>query len=256
MKVEEIKPYSEHGEKTAQVREMFDSIASAYDFMNRAMTLGLDHSWRRRAVSMLGPSSRYRRVLDVATGTADIALKLARAHATPEITGVDLSAEMLRIGREKVEAARLPGGVEVKLEQGDCLDLKYGDSAFDGVICAYGVRNFADIPAGLRSMCRVLRPGGRVVILELSTPRSPLVRPFYDLYTRHMIPAIGRMVSKDVRAYSYLPESIAAVPQGEEMLRLMEEAGFTGARVERLCLGVCSIYIAEKPAQKKKRDQD
>lgn len=248
MKVEEIKPYSEQGGKTAQVREMFDSIATAYDFMNRAMTLGLDHSWRRRAVSMLGPSARYRRVLDVATGTADIALKLAHMHATPEITGVDLSAEMLRIGRDKVEAARLPGGVSVTLEQGDCLDLKFEDSTFDGVICAYGVRNFADIPAGLRSMCRVVRPGGRVVILELSTPRSPLVRPFYNLYTRHLIPAIGRMVSKDVRAYSYLPESIAAVPQGSEMLRLMEQAGFTSARVERLCLGVCSIYCAEKPA--------
>ena len=229
MKVEEITPYG-GDDKTEQVREMFDSIAPAYDFMNRAMTLGLDHSWRRKAVSLLGPAARYPRVLDVATGTADIALKLAAAHGTPEITGIDLSEEMLRIGRDKV----------------DCLDLKFGDAEFDGVICAYGVRNFASIETGLRSMWRVLRPGGRVVILELSTPGSPLVRPFYRLYTRHVIPTVGRMVSKDVRAYSYLPESIAAVPQGQAMVRLLEQAGFSSARVISLCFGACSIYTAEK----------
>ena len=245
MKVEEITPYG-GDDKTEQVREMFDSIAPAYDFMNRAMTLGLDHSWRRKAVSLLGPAARYPRVLDVATGTADIALKLAAAHGTPEITGIDLSEEMLRIGRDKVASALLPEGTRITLEQGDCLDLKFGDAEFDGVICAYGVRNFASIETGLRSMWRVLRPGGRVVILELSTPGSPLVRPFYRLYTRHVIPTVGRMVSKDVRAYSYLPESIAAVPQGQAMVRLLEQAGFSSARVISLCFGACSIYTAEK----------
>lgn len=245
MKVEEITPYG-GDDKTGQVREMFDSIAPAYDFMNRAMTMGLDHSWRRKAVGLLEPASRYPRVLDVATGTADIALKLAATHATPEIVGVDLSDEMLRIGRSKVGAARLPEGTRITLEQGDCLDLKFADATFDGVICAYGVRNFSSIETGLRSMWRVLRPGGRVVILELSTPGSPLVRPFYNLYTRHVIPAVGRLVSKDVRAYSYLPESIAAVPQGHAMASLMELAGFSSPRVISLCLGVCSIYTAEK----------
>ena len=127
MKVEEITPYG-GDDKTEQVREMFDSIAPAYDFMNRAMTLGLDHSWRRKAVSLLGPAARYPRVLDVATGTADIALKLAAAHGTPEITGIDLSEEMLRIGRDKVASARLPEGTRITLEQGDCLDLKFGDA--------------------------------------------------------------------------------------------------------------------------------
>lgn len=244
--VEKITPYGADGDKTGQVREMFDSIAPAYDFMNRAMTLGLDHSWRRRAVGLLGPAGRYRRVLDVATGTADIALKLAAAHGTPEIVGVDLSAGMLAVGREKVERAALPAGCRITLEQGDCLDLPFADGSFDGVICAYGVRNFASIADGLRSMARVLRPGGRVVILELSTPSSPLVRPFYNLYTRHLIPVMGRMVSKDVRAYSYLPESIAAVPQGEAMLTLMAQAGFTSPSHTTICFGACSIYTAEK----------
>ncbi|MCM1521659.1 MAG: bifunctional demethylmenaquinone methyltransferase/2-methoxy-6-polyprenyl-1,4-benzoquinol methylase UbiE [Muribaculaceae bacterium] len=246
MEVENITPYGDGQGKTEQVREMFDSIAPAYDFMNRAMTLGMDRGWRHKAVSLLSPAGRYGRVLDVATGTADIAIKMARENATPEIVGVDLSEGMLAIGREKVKSAALPEGCEITLKQGDCLDLPFEDGSFDGVICAYGVRNFASIPTGLRSMWRVLRPGGRVVILELSTPRSPIVKPFYNLYTRCVIPLMGRLVSKDVRAYSYLPESIAAVPQGREMVSLLTDAGFSNARADTLCLGACSIYTAEK----------
>lgn len=124
--------------------------------------------------------------------------------------------------------------------------MPFTDGAFDAVTCAYGVRNFADLPAGYREMHRVLRPGGTVVILELSTPRSKAVKPFYNLYTRHVIPTVGRMVSKDVRAYSYLPESIAAVPQGDEMVRIMLEAGFSSARAIPLTFGVCTIYVAKK----------
>lgn len=246
MKVEHITPYGGERGKSEQVREMFDSIATYYDFMNRAMTLGMDRGWRRKAVSLLGPAERYGSVLDVATGTADIAIELGMTHGTPRITGVDLSEGMLAIGRRKVAAARLPRGCSITLEQGDCLDLPFADSTFDGVICAYGARNFASIPAGLKSMLRVLKPGGRLVILELSTPTSPLVKPFYNLYTRHIIPLAGRLVSKDVRAYSYLPESIAAMPQGREMLSLLTDAGFGSARLQRLCLGACSIYVAEK----------
>ena len=247
MEVEKITPYGggPEADKTGQVREMFDAIAPAYDFMNRCMTLGMDHSWRRRAVRLLGPATSYGRVLDIATGTGDIALKLATENRTPSITGIDLSEGMLAVGRRKIAETRLPEGVEITLRQGDCLDLDLPDASFDGVICAYGVRNFADIPRGLRSMRRVLRPGGRVVILELSTPSSPLVRPFYNIYTRAVIPTLGRMVSKDVRAYSYLPESIAAVPQRTEMTRLMEQAGFKNARYISLCLGACMIYTAE-----------
>ncbi|MCM1162867.1 MAG: bifunctional demethylmenaquinone methyltransferase/2-methoxy-6-polyprenyl-1,4-benzoquinol methylase UbiE [Muribaculaceae bacterium] len=246
MEVEQITPYGGDRGKTEQVREMFDSIAPAYDFMNRAMTLGMDHSWRRRAVKLLAPASRYSRVLDIATGTADIAIKLASLNATPEVVGIDLSEGMLAIGRDKVARSALPAGCQITLRQADCLELPFEAESFDGAICAYGVRNFASIPRGLRAMWRVLRPGGRLVILELSTPTSPLVRPFYHLYTRHIIPLAGRMVSKDVRAYSYLPESIAAVPQGGEMTRLLTEAGFASARTITLCFGACSIYVAEK----------
>lgn len=245
MEVEKITPYGGEGaDKAGQVRDMFDAIAPAYDFMNRCMTLGMDRSWRRKAVRLLGPASEYPRVLDVATGTGDIALELVRTNGTPAVTGIDLSEGMLEVGRRKVAEAALPA--DITLRTGDCLDLDLPDASFDGVICAYGVRNFADIPRGLRSMWRVLRPGGRVVILELSTPASPLVKPFYDLYTRAVIPTLGRLVSKDVRAYSYLPESIAAVPQRTEMTRLMEQAGFADARYTSLCLGACTIYTAEK----------
>lgn len=247
MKVEDVKPYAAAGDKSGQVRDMFDTIAPSYDFMNRAMTLGMDRAWRQKAVNLLGPSARYPRVLDIATGTADIPITLAATHSTPEICGIDLSEGMLAIGRQKVASARLPAGCTISLQQGDCLSLPYESESFDGVICAYGVRNFADIPAGLSEMQRVLRPGGRVVILELSTPSSPPVLPFYRLYTRCLIPIAGRLLSKDRRAYSYLPESIAAVPQGKAMTNLLIRAGFGEPRVESLCLGVCSIYTAQKP---------
>lgn len=247
MKVEEITPYGDTaGSKTGQVRHMFDSIAPAYDTLNRAMTLGMDNLWRRKAVSLLAPASEYPRVLDVATGTADIAIRLARENATPSITGIDLSEGMLEIGRRKVAEASLPQGVSIDLRQADCLHSGLPDGAFDGVICAYGVRNFADIRAGLREMHRLTRPGGALVILELSTPSSPLVRPFYNLYTRHIIPLMGRLVSGDSDAYTYLPQSVAAVPQGTCMTDLILEAGYKQARAISLCLGVSTIYHAIK----------
>ena len=247
MKVENITPYGGTcADKTAQVRDMFDSIAPAYDFMNRAMTMGMDKLWRRRAVNILTPASTYRRVLDVATGTADIALRLATVCHTPEVLGIDLSEQMLRIGRHKVAGAGLPEGVRVELRQADCLHSGLPDGEFDGVICAYGVRNFADIEAGLREMYRVTRPGGALVILELSTPKAWWVKPFYRLYTRCVIPLAGRLVSRDTRAYSYLPESIAAVPQGPEMTALLLRAGYSSATYTPLFLGVCTIYRAVK----------
>lgn len=242
MDVERITPYGDgSGDKTRQVCEMFDSIAPAYDFMNRAMTMGIDRLWRHKAVRLLR-DCQHDDILDIATGTGDLAIKLARELDPIAVTGVDLSEGMIEIGRAKVAKEGLQEVVTLGI--GDCLLLPFTDASFDAVTCAYGVRNFADLLAGYREMHRVLRPGGRAVILELSTPTSPMVRPLYNFYTRHVIPTVGRLVSKDVRAYSYLPESIAAVPQGDAMTAIMLEAGFSQARAIPLTMGVCTIYEA------------
>ncbi len=245
MKVEQINPYEEDGRtKSVQVREMFDSIAPAYDFMNRAMTLGIDRLWRRKAVGSI-TAGEPATVLDIATGTGDLAILLAEKLPKARITGIDLSEGMVEIGRRKVAARGLAD--RVTLRTGDCLALPFADDSFDCICCAYGVRNFQDLLAGYREMHRVVRPGGQLMVLELSVPSSALVRPFYRLYTRRVIPMVGRLISKDVRAYSYLPESIAAVPARGQMTAIMEEAGFTDARCHQLTLGVCCIYTATKP---------
>lgn len=244
MDVENITPYGDaSGDKSRQVRDMFDNIAPAYDFMNRAMTLGIDRWWRRYAVGMIA-SPRPRDILDVATGTGDLALLLARRLDPLSITGIDLSEGMLGVGRRKVAAAGLAD--VISFQQADCLHLPFTGNSFDCVTVAYGVRNFADLEAGYREMHRVLRQGGRLLVIELSTPRGRIVRPLYDLYTRHLIPAVGRMVSRDVRAYAYLPESIAAVPQGADMAAIMKRAGFADVTVRPLTFGVCTVYLAVK----------
>lgn len=243
VRAEKIKPYDDSRAKGSQVREMFDSIAPAYDFMNRAMTFGIDKLWRRRAVRAVADRSPCR-ILDVATGTGDLAIALARRIGGATVTGIDLSEGMIGIGRRKVADAGLDG--RISLTTGDCLALPFDDGSFDAVTVAYGVRNFEHLDRGYDEMLRVLAPGGMLCVVELSTPVNPLVKPFYKLYTRAIIPALGRLVSKDVRAYSYLPESIAAVPQGEAMTALMEASGFTGARFRRMTFGVCTIYIAYK----------
>lgn len=235
-----IMPYGgDRRAKHEQVRDMFDSIAPAYDFMNRAMTMGIDKLWRRRAVNKIR-TAEPKDILDVATGTGDLAIKLARAIPGCRVTGIDLSEGMLAVGREKVRAAGLDD--RIAFECGDCLALPFADGSFDCVTVAYGVRNFERLADGYREMLRVLRPGGMLCVLELSTPRGWLTAPLYRLYTRYIIPLAGRLVSKDLRAYSYLPESIAAVAQGEDMLALMREAGFADARCRVMTMGVCTMY--------------
>lgn len=243
-RVEDVKPYDSNRRKSEQVEQMFDSIAPAYDFMNRAMTMGIDRLWRAKAVRALARRTPHE-ILDIATGTGDLAILLARRMPHATVTGVDLSAGMVEIGRRKVADAKLAD--RVTLTTGDCLDLPFADSTFDCITVAYGVRNFADIAAGYRQMHRTLRSGGTLCVIELATPVNPLVLPLYRLYTRHLIPALGRLVSKDSRAYTYLPESIAAVPQREEMCRIMREAGFTDCRCRPLTFGTCCIYTALKP---------
>ena len=241
IKAEKVTPYAPGRAKGKQVEAMFDNIAPAYDFMNRAMTLGIDRAWRRKVVAEAAACAPAR-VLDIATGTGDLAIALARAIPGAAITGADLSAGMLAVGRRKVEEARLDSRVD--LVQADCMHLPFDTGSFDVVTVAFGVRNFEHLLQGYNEMRRVLRPGGRLVVLELSVPPSALVRPFYRFYTRCIIPLAGRLVSGDSAAYRYLPQSIAAMPQGPDMLRLMAEAGFTDNRLRRLTLGVATIYTA------------
>lgn len=277
---ERVNPYDgDNRHKTQQVEAMFDSIAPAYDFMNSAMSFGLHRRWLRKALRAVAPSSSFSpaspasfpkeatfgldsapnevrssaptvttgslSILDVATGTADVAIALARKFPEARIAGIDLSEGMLAVGRRKVAKAGLSD--RITLTQADCLHLPFDDNSFDAVTVAYGVRNFERLLDGYREMTRVLRPGGRLVVIELSTPKSKLVKPFYKFYTRCIIPVVGRLVSKDVRAYSYLPESIAAVAQGSHMTALMQQAGLTSATHRPLTLGVCTIYTATKP---------
>jgi demethylmenaquinone methyltransferase/2-methoxy-6-polyprenyl-1,4-benzoquinol methylase len=242
-KVEEINPYQSSDAKHQQVRRMFDSIAKKYDLMNRMMTMGIDKLWRRRAVKLVA-KTRPKTILDIATGTADLAIALARKAHEAQITGVDLSEGMIEIGRQKVEHARL--GDRINLKAADALALPFEDNSFDIITVAYGVRNFEHLDKGYAEMHRVLAPGGMLCVLELTTPKSKFVRPFYNFYTRVIIPAVGRMVSKDDRAYTYLPESIAAVPAREEMTRLMTNARFTHARYKSMTFGTCTLYTAIK----------
>lgn len=239
--VEKITPYGSEAPKERQVEQMFDSIAPAYDLMNRAMTFGIDRLWRSTAVGMLRCRAPEK-ILDVATGTGDLAIMLARKINGASITGIDLSTKMLAVGREKVRKANL--GQRIEFIPADCLALPFADASFDCITVAYGVRNFADLEAGYREMRRVLKPGGMLCVIELSTPVNPVIKPLYRFYTQAIIPAVGRIVSKDARAYSYLPESIAAVAQRDDMCRLMSRAGFADTSYRALTFGVCCIYTA------------
>ena len=184
------------------------------------------------------------RLLDVATGTGDLAIQLCRTIKPKQIVGIDLSNGMLEIGRRKVADQHLDD--VISLEEGDCLKLRFADAEFDAVTVAYGVRNFEHLEQGYAEMHRVLAPGGLLCVVELSTPTNPIIKFFYDIYTRHVIPFIGRSKSKDARAYSYLPESIAAVPQGEAMLQIMRKVGFSDCRAIAMTFGTCSIYLGVK----------
>lgn len=243
-RVEQVTPYGNSDTaKTEQVRQMFDSIAPAYDFMNRAMTLGIDIWWRRLAVKQL-KRLKPARILDVATGTGDFAIQLHKSLHPEHITGIDLSQGMLDEARRKVKEKSLEQSIT--FEQGDCMALEMQDGTFDAVTVAFGVRNFEHLQQGYEEMARVLRPGGMLCVLELSTPTNPIIRWFYDLYTLHIIPWIGGLKSGDANAYRYLPQSIAAVPQGDDMLQLMRNAGLHDAHYKRLTLGTCTIYTAVK----------
>ena len=239
---EKVKPYGQEGKKVEQVERMFDHIAPAYDRLNHLMSLGIDRSWRRTALKWLRPH-RPALVLDVATGTGDFAIQACRMLPSASLTGVDLSEGMMQVGRRKVEQAGLAARIDFQRE--DCEALTFSDASFDAVTVAFGIRNFEHLDRGLREMCRVLRPGGHLVILELSTPDRPPMKQLYWIYSR-LIPLMGRLVSHDRSAYTYLPQSIRAFPQGEVMSESIRRAGFSDVRFRRLTFGVCTLYMATK----------
>ena len=242
-KQEYITPYDNGQEKSEQVEHMFDNIAHSYDLLNRRLSFGIDSYWRKTALKQLKPFSPQK-ILDIATGTGDVAFELHRRFPYARILGVDLSAGMLKIAGEKLEKADESAKKHISFEQGDSLDLKLADASFDLITVAYGVRNFEHLLQGLREMRRVLKPDGLLCVIELSEPEGNMTRAGYRLYSRYLIPAMGQIVSGDSRAYRYLPESIAAAPQRDKMVDLMIEAGFGKAAWHSLTFGAVTYYLA------------
>lgn len=238
-----MKPYNTEQTKKEEVREMFDRIAPTYDMLNHTLSLNIDRLWRRRVVRLVRRFAP-RRILDVATGTGDLAIAMARRIRGTQVLGVDLSEGMLDIARRKVAEAGLDG--RVVLDTGDAERLSVSDSAVDVATVAFGVRNFGDLDAGLRDIARTLREGGRIVILEFSTPRNPLARTFYGFWNRRVLPRVGGMVSRDRKAYEYLPESIGEFPAPERFLEMMSRAGFRNCKARSQSFGIAHIYVGEK----------
>lgn len=234
-------PIGEVEGKAEAVEDMFDDVAPRYDLLNRILSAGVDRYWRSRAVGLLR-DEQPTRVLDVATGTADLALKIERTLHPRETVGVDLSTEMLKIGREKVAAEGLSS--RISLVDGDAAALPFEDTSFDAAFVAFGVRNFEDLDAGLDDIRRVLRPEGTLVVLEFSRPRTFPIKQLYDWYSRHVLPRIGGALSPSgsQEAYEYLPSSVAAFPDGVDFLRRMEEVGFVDLHWEPLTFGIASLY--------------
>ena len=220
------------------VREMFDAIAPRYDLLNRLLSGGIDQLWRRRAVRLV-TSGRPQRVLDVATGTADLAI-MAADEGVSSVVGVDIAEEMLQIGRDKI--SRRGYDAIVELRHGDAEKLPFSDDQFDAAMVAFGVRNFENLEKGLSQIHRILRPGGRIVVLEFSRPRRFPIRQLYGFYGRYILPVIGRFISGDERAYTYLPESIQDFPDGIRFLDELRKVGFDEVIVVPLTFGIASIY--------------
>ena len=242
-KSEKIIPYTTEEPKRVQVEHMFDGIASRYDSLNSWLSLGMDMGWRKTALRKLKglPTNN---LLDIATGTGDFAILANDILKPSKITGIDISDGMMDVGRVKVKKAGLEN--LISFEYQDCADMTFADASFDAAIASFGVRNFADIDTSFEEVVRVLNPGGVFMFLELTTPKYQPIKFFYNVYSNSFIPFITRLLSKDKRAYDYLPESIKAFPQGAEMVAILKKSGFETVQSWSLTLGVCTIYLAKK----------
>ncbi len=239
----QVKPYSAEGSKKTQVLAMFNRIAPYYDFVNRLLSLGIDRVWRKRAIRLL-EGSRPKVILDVATGTADVALETAWRLSPDAIIGVDIATDMLDIGRQKIRRHQLEQ--VIRLQEADSENLPFQDNTFDAVTVAFGVRNFEHLERGLQEMWRVLKPGGQVVIIEFSKPRLFPFKQLFQFYFKNILPFIGRITSKDPRAYRYLYESVQAFPDGQDFVEVMHLTGYKQCQCLPLTLGICSVYTGFK----------
>jgi len=239
-----VVPYkdSELGKKQ-QVAGMFNDIAFRYDFLNRFLSAGIDIRWRKKAIKQLAKIKPVT-MLDVATGTADVAIMASGILKPQKITGIDISDGMLEIGRQKVQKAGLQNTIE--LLNGDCETINFGNDSFDAVTVAFGVRNFENLEKGLSEILRVLKPGGKLVVLEFSKPRSAAVKAMYKLYMKFITPNVGRIFSKNRNAYQYLDESINKFPEGKNFTAILDNLGYKNTYNKTLSLGICSIYCGEK----------
>lgn len=238
-----VVPYKELDlSKKEQVAKMFDNISHKYDFLNHFLSIGIDIYWRKRAIKLL-KSSKPKLMLDIATGTGDFAIEALKLNPD-KIIGVDISAGMLKYGKEKIIKLGLEHKIELML--GDSEKLQFDDNTFDAITVSFGVRNFENLEKGLTDMFRVLKPGGKVVVLEFSKPKSFPMKQLYNFYFKNILPILGKIFSKDNTAYTYLPESVNAFPDGEDFLKVFEKSGFKSTKCIPLTFGISSIYIGEK----------
>ena len=241
--VEKLTPYNTGENKGRQIAKMFNAIAFRYDIMNRLISLGQDKRWRRKAISILKPDSP-KTILDIATGTGDMAIKIHSMLSPCCVTGCDISEGMMDVARKKV--ANLGLSQEITFTAGDCISLPFPNNSFDAVTISFGIRNVEDIERGLSEINRVLAPDGKLVILELSVPEKRFYKFFYTIYTKLVIPTLGKLITGERSAYDYLRKSIAVVPQGKAMTDIMEKVGMTDCNYTYMTFGACAIYSAKK----------
>lgn len=222
---------------------MFNNIAPTYDKLNHRLSWDIDRGWRKKAIKQLAPF-RPQTILDIATGTGDFAILSAQMLRPTRLVGADISEGMMAVGRQKVVQLGLQG--IISFEKEDCLSLSYASDSFDAVTAAFGIRNFADLDKGLAEMCRVMKKGGHLSIVELTTPVSFPMRQLFHIYSHTVLPIYGRIISKDSSAYTYLTKTIEAFPQGEQMVGILKKAGFKEASFRRITFGICTMYFATK----------
>ncbi len=241
---ETIIPYpTALGPKREQVETMFNSIAPTYDRLNHSLSLGIDRRWRREAIDALKPFAPQT-ILDIATGTGDFAILAARRLSPRQIIGADISEGMMEVGRKKVKEAGLDD--VISFQKDDCTHLSFAEGTFDAVTVAYGARNFDDLEAGLREMCRVLVPGGHLMLVELTTPPRFPMKQLFNVYSHSVMPFLGRLISHDDSAYTYLPRTMEAFPQAETLVLLLRQCGFSDVKFKRFTFGLSTMYLATK----------